>query len=163
MSGAWSISWLYQPLFRGASPANTTRGRWARTAAGSAVTNCVTPGPHVTVATPTSRFFREYAMAAATAQCSCLTYTMRHPASDKHAAQFMFASPSRAKHVRTPSCAKALARTSYSRGLTSFFIVATARLDASSFRGRSIQRPTGKLDPPAGLLQIREGRRERHA
>src|SRR5258706_359783 len=67
MSGAWSISWLYQPLFSGASPANTTSGRWARTAAGSAVINCVTPGPHVTVATPTSRFFREYAMAAGSA------------------------------------------------------------------------------------------------
>src|SRR5947207_3470565 len=72
MSGAWSISWLYQPLFSGASPANTTSGRCARTAAGSAVINCVTPGPHVTVATPTSQFFREYAMAAASAQCSCL-------------------------------------------------------------------------------------------
>ena len=73
MSGAWSISWLYQPLFSGASPANTTSGRWARTAAGSAVINCVTPGPQVTVATPTSPFFRAYAMAAASAQCSCLT------------------------------------------------------------------------------------------
>jgi len=30
----WSISWLYQPLFSGASPANTTSGRWARTACG---------------------------------------------------------------------------------------------------------------------------------
>jgi len=56
-------------------------------------------------------------MAAASAQCSCLTYTMRHPSSDKREAQFMLASPSRAKHVRTPSCAKALARTSYRRGL----------------------------------------------
>src|SRR5258706_15728868 len=73
MSGAWSISWLYQPLFSGASPANTTSGRWARTAAGSAVINCVTPGPHVTLATPTSQFFREYAMAAARAQCSRLS------------------------------------------------------------------------------------------
>src|SRR6266571_1550518 len=125
MSGAWSISWLYQPLFSGASPANTTSGRWARTAAGSAVINCVSPGPHVTVATPTSQFFRAYAIAAASAQCSCLTYTMRHPSSDKRAAQFMFASPRSAKHVRTSSCAKALARMSYTRGLASFFIVAT--------------------------------------
>src|SRR5882762_5135470 len=50
---------------------------------------------------------------------------MRHPSSDKRAAQFMFASPRRAKHVRTSSCAKALARMSYTRGLASFFIVAT--------------------------------------
>src|SRR5882672_10642464 len=50
---------------------------------------------------------------------------MRHPSSDKRAAQFMFASPRRAKHVRTYSCAKALARMSYTRGLASFFIVAT--------------------------------------
>ena len=71
--GAWSISWLYQPLFSGASPANTTSGRWARTAAGSAVMSCVTPGPQVTVATPTSRLLRAYAIAAATAQCSCRT------------------------------------------------------------------------------------------
>src|SRR5712664_3030799 len=48
---------------------------------------------------------------------------MRHPSSDKRAAQFMFASPRRAKHVRTSSCAKALARISYTRGLASFFIV----------------------------------------
>src|SRR6266702_2483824 len=50
---------------------------------------------------------------------------MRHPCSDKRAAQFMFASPRSAKHVRTSSCAKALARMSYTRGLASFFIVAT--------------------------------------
>src|SRR6266446_4060186 len=50
---------------------------------------------------------------------------MRHPSSDKRAAQFMFASPRRAKHVRTSSCAKALARMSYTRGLASFFIVVT--------------------------------------
>src|SRR5207302_2227601 len=50
---------------------------------------------------------------------------MRHPSLDKRAAQFMFASPRRAKHVRTSSCAKALARMSYTRGLASFFIVAT--------------------------------------
>src|SRR5438132_13269385 len=50
---------------------------------------------------------------------------MRHPSSDKRADQFMFASPRRAKHVRTSSCAKALARMSYTRGLASFFIVAT--------------------------------------
>src|SRR6266704_302819 len=135
MSGAWSISWLYQPLFSGASPANTTSGRWARTAAGSAVINCVTPVPHVTVATPTSQFFRAYAIAAASAQCSCLTYTMRHPPSDKRAAQFMFASPRSAKHVRTSSCAKALARMSYTRGLASFFIVATP---ASNWEGPSL-------------------------
>src|SRR5882762_7937101 len=50
---------------------------------------------------------------------------MRHPSSDKRAAQFMFASPRSAKHVRTSSCAKALARMSYTRGLGSVFIVAT--------------------------------------
>src|SRR6266851_2014450 len=50
---------------------------------------------------------------------------MRHPSSDNRAAQFMFASPRSAKHVRTSSCAKALARMSYTRGLASFFIVAT--------------------------------------
>src|SRR5713101_2797242 len=50
---------------------------------------------------------------------------MRHPCSDNRAAQFMFASPRRAKHVRTSSCTKALARMSYTRGLASFFIVAT--------------------------------------
>src|SRR6266702_698215 len=50
---------------------------------------------------------------------------MRHPCSDNRAAQFMFASPRSAKHVRTSSCAKALARMSYTRGLASFFIVAT--------------------------------------
>src|SRR5205809_1171640 len=50
---------------------------------------------------------------------------MRHPSLDKRAAQFMFASPRRAKHVRTSSCANALARMSYTRGLASFFIVAT--------------------------------------
>ena len=73
MSGAWSIAWLYHPLFSGASPANTTSGRRARTAAGSAVINCVTPGPQVTVATPASQVLRAYAIAAATAQCSCRT------------------------------------------------------------------------------------------
>src|SRR5262245_3052511 len=50
---------------------------------------------------------------------------MRHPCSDNRAAQFMFASPRSAKHVRTSSCRKALARMSYTRGLASFFIVAT--------------------------------------
>src|SRR5215475_12716508 len=50
---------------------------------------------------------------------------MRHPCSDNRAAQFMFASPRSAKHVRTSSCSKALARMSYTRGLASFFIVAT--------------------------------------
>ena len=35
----------------GDSPANTTIGRRARTAAGSAVITWVTPGPHVTEAT----------------------------------------------------------------------------------------------------------------
>jgi hypothetical protein len=35
----------------GDSPANTTIGNRARTAAGSAVINWVTPGPHVTDAT----------------------------------------------------------------------------------------------------------------
>ncbi|MND01722.1 hypothetical protein D3C83_208280 [compost metagenome] len=58
MIGAWSIPWLYQPIRSGASPANTTSGRCARTAAGSAVINCVTPGPQVTVATPTSAVLR---------------------------------------------------------------------------------------------------------
>ena len=42
----------------GASPANTTSGMCARTAAGSAVINCVKPGPQVTVATPTAEFLR---------------------------------------------------------------------------------------------------------
>jgi hypothetical protein len=37
----------------GDSPANTTIGRPARTAAGSAVINWVTPGPQVTEATAT--------------------------------------------------------------------------------------------------------------
>src|SRR5258708_35659121 len=50
---------------------------------------------------------------------------MRHPSSDNRAAQFMFASPRSAKHVCTPSCAKAFARMSYTRGLASLFIVAT--------------------------------------
>ena len=48
-------------------------GAQMRTAAGSAVMSWVKPGPHVTVATPTSRFLRAYAMAAATAQCSWRT------------------------------------------------------------------------------------------
>src|SRR6266581_1301932 len=60
---------------------------------------------------------------------------MRHPPSDKRAAQFMFASPRSAKHVRTSSCAKALARMSYTRGLASFFIVATP---ASNWEGPSL-------------------------
>src|SRR6185503_3003932 len=41
---------------------------------------------------------------------------MRHPCSDSRAAQFMFASPSSAKQVRTSSAMKALARMSYTRG-----------------------------------------------
>ena len=52
------MPWLYQALLSGASPANTTSGRLARTAAGSAVMSWVTPGPQVTLATPTSLAFR---------------------------------------------------------------------------------------------------------
>ena len=74
MSGAWSISWLYQPLLSGASPANTTSGRWARTAAGSAVISCVTPGRTSRSPRPHPSSFVSTAMAAASAQCSCLTY-----------------------------------------------------------------------------------------
>src|SRR6266487_3421788 len=67
---------------------------------------------------------------------------MRHPSSDKRAAQFMFASPRRAKHVRTSSCAKALARISYTRGLASFFIVATPA--SSSLLNRCDQRRSSR-------------------
>src|SRR5215472_676870 len=55
---------------------------------------------------------------------------MRHPAAAKLAAQFMFASPSRAKHVRTSSCAKARASVSYTRGLASSFIIAPFASDS---------------------------------
>src|SRR6185503_5194178 len=52
---------------------------------------------------------------------------MRHPCSASRAAQFMFASPSSAKHVRTSSCMKALARMSYTRSFTSLFIFSNSR------------------------------------
>src|SRR6266571_1353504 len=82
---------------------------------------------------------------------------MRHPSSDNRAAQFMFASPRRAKHVRTSSCAKALARMSYTRGLASFFIVATPAPNCtwasihmechsrSPGKGGEDRQPTGRL------------------
>src|SRR6185503_2531838 len=61
---------------------------------------------------------------------------MRHPCSDRRAAQFMFASPRRAKQVRTSSCAKAFARTSYTR----------------SFASLVIARKTGKTSAPVGAV-----------
>jgi hypothetical protein len=67
------MAWLYHAAFSGASPAKITSGRRARTAAGSAVISWVSPGPHVTVATPISPVLRAKAIAAATAQCSCRT------------------------------------------------------------------------------------------
>src|SRR5256885_914045 len=67
---------------------------------------------------------------------------MRHPSPDRRAAQFMFASPRRAKHVRTSSCANALARISYTRGLASFFIVAAPAQQGDS---------TGVVNRQAGL------------
>src|SRR5260370_42095053 len=73
---------------------------------------------------------------------------MRHPSSDKRAAQFMFASPRRAKHVRTSSCAKALARMSYTRGLASFFIVATPA--SNSLLNRCDQRRSSRSGGPEG-------------
>src|SRR3974377_328459 len=62
---------------------------------------------------------------------------MRHPFAARLAAQFMFAAPRRAKHVRTSSCAKARASMSYTRSLASFFIMAPF---ASDGRGCSASR-----------------------
>src|SRR5882724_730105 len=62
---------------------------------------------------------------------------MRHPSSDKRAAQFMFASPRSAKHVRTFSCVKALARMSYTRGLASLFTFICVLLPLVSRRGNA--------------------------
>src|ERR1041384_5858447 len=50
---------------------------------------------------------------------------MRQPCWARRAAQFMFASPRRAKQVRTFSCVNAWARTSYTRRLASIFIVSS--------------------------------------
>src|SRR3954470_13268574 len=61
---------------------------------------------------------------------------MRHPCAAKRAAQFMFASPRSAKQSRTPSCAKAVARMSYTRGLRSFFIKRSDRNGIGIRRGK---------------------------
>src|SRR5260221_12591543 len=86
---------------------------------------------------------------------------MRHPPSDKRAAQFMFASPRSAKHVRTSSCAKALARMSYTRGLASFFIVPTPasnslfnRLSASSVKPSTNSSETNSLESLLSRKQL---------
>src|SRR5215831_14937604 len=94
---------------------------------------------------------------------------MRHPFAARLAAQFMFASPRRAKHVRTSSCAKARASVSYTRGLASSFIVApfssdSLRCSASSgasalaveFHGAPAQGEVG-----GGLQPLHERRRAR--
>src|SRR5260221_4973679 len=93
---------------------------------------------------------------------------MRHPCSDNRAAQFMFASPSSAKHVRTPSCANDLARMSYTRGLTSFFTAGASALHprqagpAPATDGAAVLRPVlGALDAfenVVGLFPARAGR-----
>jgi len=85
----------------------------ARTAAGRAVISCVSPGPQVTVATPVRPVLRAYPMAAATAQCSCLTWIIRVPSESRCVAMCILASPSSAKQSDTPSAASMSAITSY--------------------------------------------------
>src|SRR4051812_13087 len=76
---------------------------------------------------------------------------MRQPRAVNRAAQFMFASPRSAKHVRTPSCAKAFARMSYTRGLASVFIVPFSLPYRDSF---DLQRP---LDTRTAAQAFRVG------
>src|SRR3982074_2736444 len=83
---------------------------------------------------------------------------MRHPSSDKRAAQFMFASPRSAKHVRTSSCAKALARMSYTRGLASFFIVATPALNV--LRGDAVHQAHRSIYAPCKVTLRTPARRQ---
>src|SRR5690349_17968404 len=75
---------------------------------------------------------------------------MRHPSSARRAAQFMLASPRSAKQVRTSSWAKALARTSYTRGLASFFMA--SELIARQFTIRLA--PIAKRSSPGVTMRL---------
>src|SRR5262249_55473419 len=133
-------------------------GRRARTAAGSAVINCVTPGPHVTEATAILPVATLWAVAAATVTCSCLTWTDCTPGSlAKAVDQCMLPSPIRTNCVSTPSARKASARASYSLGIArdhpAYAVISNATSmpdDARSIQGK---RPNKITHQPTRLYR----------
>ena len=86
-SGTCAISWS-EPrpwLNVGAAPPRSTSGLCAAHAFATPVTASVTPGPAVTIATPTPRVSRAQASAACAAACSWRVSTRRTPSSTQPA------------------------------------------------------------------------------
>jgi len=81
------ISWSEpRPWLKvGAAPPSSTRGELAAQAFATPVTASVTPGPAVTIATPTPRVRRAQASAAWAAACSWRVSTSRIPSSTQPA------------------------------------------------------------------------------